>query len=135
MCAVDTWMCYSNATKVEETQEAYYLKLSEEIFDYLLDANLVTKRRKIGDKTQDVTTSPNPLIGDNGRRKYSTGINLTPIRRSKGGKNSSYTTQLRCTNCSRKTRNQCSGCEPTYVIFSGGTGRDCFVKHYEEKHE
>ena len=51
ICVVDAWMCYSNATKVEETQEAYYLKLSEEIIDNLLDANIVTRRRKILDKT------------------------------------------------------------------------------------
>ena len=86
MCVVDAWMCYSNATKVKETQEAYQLKLSEEMIDNLLDANLVTIRQKIGDKTQDVTTSPNPIICDNGRPKYSTGIHVTVIRRSKGGK-------------------------------------------------
>ena len=51
MCVVDAWMCYSNATKVEETQEAYYLKLSEENIDNLLDANLVTRRRERGDNT------------------------------------------------------------------------------------
>ena len=84
------------------------MKLSKEIIDNFLDANLVTRRRKIGDKTQDITTSPNPLIGDDGRPKYSTSIHVTPIKRSKGGKNSSHTTQLRCRKCSRKTTNQCS---------------------------
>ena len=108
MCVVDAWMCYSNATKVEETQEAYYLKLSEEMIDNFLGANLVTRRRKIGDNKRDVTTSPNPLIGENGRPKYSTCIHVTPIRRSKGGKNLSHTTQLRCRKYSRKTTNQCS---------------------------
>ena len=135
MCVVDSWMCYSNITKVEETQEAYYLKLSEEMIDNLLDANLVTRRRKRGDKTRDVTTIPNPLIGDNGRPKDSTGIHVTPIRRSKGGKNSSHTTKLRCRKCSRKTTSQCSECGTTYEIFSGITGRYCFVKHYQEDHE
>ena len=135
MCVVDAWMCYSNATKVEETQEGYYLKLSEENIDNLLDANLVTRRREIGDNTQDVTISSNPLIGDNGRPKDSTCIHMTPIRRSKGGKNLSHTTQLRCIKCSRKTTNHCIECEPTYAIFSGRTGRDFFVKHYEEEQE
>ena len=51
MCVVDAWMCYSNATNAEETQEAYYLKLSEEMINTLLDANLVTRRQKRGDKT------------------------------------------------------------------------------------
>ena len=69
VCVVDSWMCYSNTTKVEETQEAYYLKLSEEMINNLLNANLVTRRRKIGDKKRDVKTSPNPLIGDNGDQK------------------------------------------------------------------
>ena len=82
MSVVDDWMRYSNATKVEETHEAYYLKLSEEIIDNLLDTNPVTRRRKIGDNTQDVTTSSNPLIGDDRRPKDSTGIHVTPIRRS-----------------------------------------------------
>ena len=124
MCVVDSWMCYSNMKKVEETQEAYYLKLSEEIVDKFLDANLVTRRRKRGDKTRDVTSSTNPPIGDNGITKDSTGIHMTPIRRSKRGNNSSHTTQLRCRKCSRKTTNQCSECEPTYEIFSGRTGID-----------
>ena len=108
MCVVNDRMCYSNATKVKETQEAYYLKLSEEMIDNLLDANLVARRRKIGDKTRDVTTSPNPLIGDDGGSKDSTCIHVIPIRRSKGSKNSSHTTQLRCRKCSCKTTNQCS---------------------------
>ena len=69
MCVVDAWMCYSNVIKVKETQEAYYLKLSEEMIDNLLDDNLVTRRRKRGDKTRDVTTSPNPLIVDGGDQK------------------------------------------------------------------
>ena len=128
-------MCYSNATKVEETQEAYYLKLSEEMIDNLLGANLVTRGQKRGDKTRDVTTSPNPLIGDDKRPKDSTGIHVTQISRSKGGKNSSHTTQVRCRKCSRKTMTLCSECEPTHEICSGRTGRDCFVKHYEEEHE
>ena len=128
-------MCYSNVIKVKETQEAYYLKLSEEMIDNLLDANLVTRRRKRGDKTQDVTTSPNPLIVDGGRPRDITGIHVTPIMMSRGGKNSSLTTQLRCRKCSRKTKNQCSECEPTYAICSGRTGRDFFVNHYEEEHE
>ena len=51
MCVVDAWMCYSNATKVKGTQEEYYLKLSEEMIDNLLDSNLVTRIRKIVDKT------------------------------------------------------------------------------------
>ena len=51
MCLVDYWMFYSNVTKVKETQEVYYLKLSEEMVDNFLDANLVTRRRKRGDKT------------------------------------------------------------------------------------
>ena len=46
MCVVDAWMCYSNKKKVEETQEAYYLKISEEMLDNLLDANLVTRIKK-----------------------------------------------------------------------------------------
>ena len=83
MCVVNDWMCCSNATKVEETQEVYYLKLSEEMIDSLLYANLVTRRQKIRDKTQDVPNIPNPLIGNNGRPKDSTGIYVTPIRRSK----------------------------------------------------
>ena len=135
MCAVYAWMCCSNVTKDKETQEAYYLKLSEEMIDNLLDANLVTIRRKIGDRTQNVTTIPNPLIVENGRPKDSTGIHVTKIRRSKGGKNSSHTTQRRCVNFSRKTKNQCSECEPTYAVFSGRTGIYCFVIHYEEEHE
>ena len=60
---------------------------------------------------------------------------MTPIRRSKGGKNSSHTTQLRCRKCSRKTTSQCSECGTTYEIFSGRTGRDCFVNLFEEEHE
>ena len=135
MCVVYAWMCYSNVIKVEDTQEAYYLKLSEETIDNFLDANLVTRRRKREDKTRDVTTRPNPLIGDNGRPKDSTGIHVTPIRRSKGVNNVSRATQLRCRKCSRKTKNQCSKCEPTYAIFSGRTERYFFVKHYEEGHE
>ena len=111
------------------------MKLSEEMIDNLLGANLVTRRRKRGNKTRDFTTSPNPLICDNGRPKYSTGIHVTTIRRSKGGNNSSHTTQLRCIKCSRKTTNQCRECEPTYAICSGRTGRDFFVKNYEEEHE
>ena len=99
MFVVDAWMCYINTTKVEETQEAYYLKLSEETNNNLLDANLVTRRRKIGDKTRDVMTSPNPLIGDNGRPKDSIKIHVTPSSRSKGGNISSHTTQLRCRQC------------------------------------
>ena len=87
MCVVDDCMCYSNTKKAEETEEAYYLKLSEEIIDNLLDDNLVTRRRKRGDKTQDITTSPNPLIGGDGIPKDSAGICVTPSRRSKGGKN------------------------------------------------
>ena len=51
VCVVDSWMCYSNAKKVEETQEAYYLKLSDEKIDNLLVANIVTRRKKIGDET------------------------------------------------------------------------------------
>ena len=108
MCLVDDWMFYSNVTKVEETQEVYYLKLSEGMVDNFLDANLVTRRRKRVDNTRDVRISPNPLTGDNGRPKYSTGIHVTPIRRSKGGKNSSHTTQLRCRKYIRKTTNQCN---------------------------
>ena len=81
------------------------MKLSEEMIDILLDANIVTRGRKIGDQTQDFTTSPNPLIGDNGRPKDSTDIHVTPIRRIKGGKNSSHTTQPRCRKCSCKTTN------------------------------
>ena len=108
MCVVDAWMCYSNAKNVEETQEAYYLKLSEEILDNLLDANLVTRRRKIVDKTRDVATIPNPLIGEDGRPKDSTGIHVTPIRSNKGSNNSSHTTQLRCRKFSCKTMKQCS---------------------------
>ena len=135
MCVVESWMCYINATKSEETQEAYYLKLSEEMIDNLLDANIVTIRPKIGDNTRDVITSPKPLIGDYGIPKDSTVIHVTPISRSKGGKNLSRTTQLRCRKCSRKTTNQCSKCEPTYKIFSGRNGRYFFVKHYEEEHE
>ena len=46
MCVVDAWMCYITAKKVEETQEAYYLKISEEMLDNLLDANLVTRIKK-----------------------------------------------------------------------------------------
>ena len=134
MCVVDAWMCYSNAKKVEETQEAYYFKLSEEIIDNFLDANLVTIRQKRGYKTRDVTTSPNPLIGDDGRPKDSTVIHVTPTRSSKGVNNSSHTTQLRCRKFNRKTKNQYSECEPTSAICSGRTGRDCFVKHYEEGH-
>ena len=111
------------------------MKLSEEMIDNLLGANLVTRRRKIGDKTRDVTTSPNTLICDDGRPNDSTGIHVTPIRRSEGGKNSSHTTQPRCRKSSRKTTNQCCEYEPTYAIFSGRTGRYCFVKHYEEEHE
>ena len=65
MFVVDAWMCCSNAKKFEETQEAYYLTLSEEMIDNLLDDNLVTRIRKRGDKTRDVMTSPNPLIDDN----------------------------------------------------------------------
>ena len=107
MCVVYAWMCYSNTTKVEETQETYYLKLLEEMIDNLLDVNLVTRIRKRGDNTQDVTTIPNPLINDNGRQKEGTGIHVTPIRRSKGDKNLSHTTELRCRKCSRKTTNQC----------------------------
>ena len=80
-------------------------------------------------------TSPNPLIGDDGRPKDSTVIHVTPNRRSKGGNNLSHTTQLRCRKCSRKTTNQCSECEPTYTICSGRTGKDCFGKNYEEEHE
>ena len=110
MCVVYDCMCYSNARKVEETQEVYYLKLSEEMIYNLLGANLVTRRRKIGDNTRDVTTIPNPIIGENGIPKDSTGIHVTPIRRSKGSNNSSHTTQLRCIKCSRKTKNQCSEC-------------------------
>ena len=89
---VDAWMCYSNAEKVKETQEAYYLKLSEEIIDIFLDANLVTRGRKRGYKTRDVTNIPNPIISDDGRPKNSTGIYVTPIRSSKGDKNLSHTT-------------------------------------------
>ena len=92
MCVVDYWMCYSNMKKFEKTQEEYYLKLSEEIIDNLLDANIFTRRRKIGDKTRGVATSPNPLNDDDGGPKDSTGIHVTPIRRSKGGKNSYHTT-------------------------------------------
>ena len=55
--------------------------------------------------------------------------------RIKKGKNSSLNTQLRCIKCSRKTTNQCSEYKPTYEIFSGRTGIDCFLKHYEEEHE
>ena len=51
MCVVDARTCYSKATKVEETQEAYYLKLSREMIDNFLGANLVTRRRKREDKT------------------------------------------------------------------------------------
>ena len=105
------------------------------MIDNFLDANLVTRRRKRGDKTQYVATIPNPLIGNNGRPKYNTGIHVTPMKRSKGGNNSSRTTRLRCRQCSRKTTNWCSECEPTYAIFSGITVRNCFVKHYEEEHE
>ena len=101
MCVVYSWMCYSNATKAEDTQEAYCLKISEEMIDNVLDANLVTRRQKIGDKTQDVRTIPNYIIGGNGRPKDITGIHVTPIRISKGGKNSSHTTHLRCRKCSR----------------------------------
>ena len=63
-------------------------------------------------------TIPKPLTGYDGRQKDNTGIHVTPIRRSKGGKNLSHTTQLRCRKCSRKTKNQCSECEPKYEIFS-----------------
>ena len=87
ICVLDDWMCYSIATKVEETQETYYSKISEEMIDNLLDANLVTRRRKRGDKTRDVMTIPKPLISDDGRQNKFTGIHVTPIRRSKGGKN------------------------------------------------
>ena len=66
MCVVYAWICYSNATNVENTQEAYYLKLPEKMIDNLLDANLVTRRRKRGYKTRDVMTRPNPIIGDDG---------------------------------------------------------------------
>ena len=69
MSVLYAWICNINAKKVEETQEVYYLKLSEEIIDNLLDANIFTRRRKRGDKTRDVTTIPNPLIGDNGTPK------------------------------------------------------------------
>ena len=93
-----------------------------------MDANIVTRRRKTGDKKWDVTTIPNPLIGDNGRPKDSTGTHVTPIRRSNGGKNSSHTTQLICRKCSHKSTDRCSKCKPTYEIFSGRTGIDCFVK-------
>ena len=105
------------------------------MIDNLLDTNLVTSIQKRGYKTRDITTSPNPLISDNGRSKYSTGIYVTPIRRSGGGKNLSHTTQLRCRKCSFKTTNQCSKCKPTYAICLGRYGIDLFVKHYEEKHE
>ena len=135
MCVVDSWMCYSNTTKVEETQEAYYLKLSEEMIDNMLDANLVTIIRKRGDKKQDVTTSPNLLISDNERPKDGTSIHVTPIRRSKGGEDLYHTTQLICRKFGRQTTNQCSECKPTYAICSGRTGRYFFVKHYEEEHE
>ena len=111
------------------------MKLSEEMIDNFLDANLVTRIRKRRDKTRDFTTNPNYLICDDGRPKDSTGIHVTPIRRSKGGKNTSHTTHLRCRKCSRKTTNQCNECEPTYEIFSGITWRDCFAKHHEEEHE
>ena len=135
MCVVDARTCYSKATKVEETQEAYYLKLSEEMIDNLLDANTASRIRKIIDKTLGFTTTPNPLISDNGRQKDNTGIHVTSIRRSNGGKNSSHTTQQRCRKCIRKTKNQCGKCEPTYAIFSGRNGRDFFVKHYEEEQD
>ena len=104
MCVVDACMCYSNTTKFDETQEVYYLKLSEEMIDNVLDDNIVTRRWKIGDKTRGVTTSPKPLIGDNRRPKYSTDIHVTPIRRSKGGNNSSHTTQLRRRNLAVRLR-------------------------------
>ena len=134
MCVVDAWMCYSNAKKVKETQEAYYLKLSEAIIDILLYADLLKRRSKIGDKKQDVTTIPNPLIVDDGRPKDSTGIHVTPIGRSKGGNNSSRTTQLRSRKCSHNNMSQCGECKPTYAIFSGKTGIELFVKHYEEEY-
>ena len=118
MHVADIWMCYSNAKKVKETQEAYYLKISEEIIDIFLDSNIVTRGQKRGDNTQDITTSPNPLIGDNGKPKDSTGIHVTQIRRSKGVKNSYHTTQQMCRTFSLKTTNQCSECEPIYEIFS-----------------
>ena len=92
------------------------MKLSEEIIDNFLDANLVTRSRKRGDQTRDVTTIPNPIINDNGRPKNRTGIYVTPIRSSKGGKNLSHTTQLRCRKFSRKTTNQCSESKPTHKI-------------------
>ena len=48
MCVADAWVCDSTATKVEETQEAYYLKLSEEMIDNLWDDNIVARRWKRG---------------------------------------------------------------------------------------
>ena len=76
------------------------------MIDSLLDVNLVTRIRERGDKTQDINTIPNPIIGENGRPKDGAGIRVTPIRRSKEGNNSSHTTQLRCRKCGRKTTNQ-----------------------------
>ena len=105
------------------------------MIDNVLDYNIVTRRRNIGYNTQKITARLNPLIGVDEITKDSTGIHVTPIRRSKGGKNSSHTTQLRCRKCSRKTTSQCSECGTTYEIFSGITGRYCFVKHYQEDHE
>ena len=105
------------------------------MIDNFLDDNMVTRRRTRLYKTRDATTIPNPLIGDDYIPKDSTVIHLTPIRRIKGGKNSSHTTQLRCRKCSRKTKNQCRECEPTYEILSGRNGRYLFVKYSEKGHE
>ena len=99
-----------------------------------MDANIVTRRQKRVDKTWDITTNLNPIIGDNVRSKDSIGFHVTPIWRVKGGRNYSYTTQLRCEKCSCKNMKQCSECKPTYAIWSGRTGIDCFVKSYKEEH-
>ena len=105
------------------------------MIDNVLDYNIVTRRRNIGYNTQKITARLNPLIGVDEITKDSTGIHVTPIRRSKGGKNSSHTTKLICKIFSFKTTNQCSEYEPTYQIFSGRSGRDCFVNIFEEEHE
>ena len=140
ICVVDTWLAYKQIGKAYETQQDFYVHLSEELIDNTHD-DVGRNRRMSRVGGDDIV--PVKLITETGDIRCGIDIHLTPTkkrRKQRYGTPTKFLYQGNCRVCRKKTVHVCSKCEDDIHIQKdmwichSKTRRQCFSTHIDSEH-